>query len=73
MHTPIPATFAVAALLTASLAIADDKSGNEDNRRYEGVAASATAVWIVDTRTGKVRKCTQEFADQRPSCSQMSN
>jgi len=41
--------------------------------RYEGVAASANAVWVIDTHTGRVRRCTQEFADQTPSCSAYSN
>lgn len=41
--------------------------------RYEGVVASPNAVWVVDTRTGRVRKCTQEFADQTPVCSKQSN
>lgn len=49
----------------------DDKSAG--NGRYEGVAASETAVWVVDTRSGKVRKCTQDFADQTPKCSPLSN
>ncbi|MGB5252026.1 MAG: hypothetical protein WBN68_04780, partial [Sedimenticolaceae bacterium] len=33
---------------------------------YEGIVASENAVWIVDTRSGRVRKCTQEFSDQTP-------
>lgn len=52
---------------------ASDESKASANGRYEGVAASATAVWVIDTRTGRVRKCTQEFADQTPRCSQPSN
>jgi hypothetical protein len=40
---------------------------------FEGVAATDTMVWVVDTRTGQVRKCTQEFADQTPRCTPMSN
>ena len=40
--------------------------------RYEGVVASDNSVWVVDTRTGKVRRCTQEFADQAPKCSDYS-
>jgi len=39
---------------------------------FEAVAASETAVWVIDTRTGQVRKCTQEFADQTPKCTAMS-
>lgn len=42
---------------------------DETRGRYEGVAASANAVWVLDTHTGAVRKCTQEFADQTPVCS----
>ena len=45
----------------------------ESPGRYEGVAASANAVWVIDTHTGRVRRCTQEFADQTPSCSAYSN
>ena len=41
--------------------------------KYEGIGASANAVWVLDTHTGRVRKCTQEFADQAPACSAMSN
>ena len=61
----------VALSATPSFAAEADKAG--DNGRYEGIAASANAVWVVDTQTGRVRKCTQEFADQTPSCSKMSN
>ena len=47
--------------------------GTDVRGRYEGVNASANAVWVIDTRSGTVRKCTQEFADQAPACSAMSN
>ena len=40
--------------------------------RYEGVVASDNSVWVIDTRTGSVRRCTQEFADQTPKCSDYS-
>ncbi len=40
---------------------------------YEGIVASENAVWIVDTRSGRVRKCTQEFSDQTPRCSGFSD
>ena len=46
---------------------------NDQRGRYEGVAASDNAVWVLDTATGRVRKCTQEFADQAPACTGMSN
>ena len=62
------------ALLAAQVSntqASDDKSAGDG--RYEGVAASETAVWVVDTRSGKVRKCTQDFADQTPKCSPLSN
>jgi len=49
------------------------QQGADGRGRYEGVAASEAAVWVIDTHTGKVRKCTQEFADQTPACTQMSN
>ena len=39
---------------------------------FMGVEASETAVWVVDTQTGRVRKCTQEFADSTPRCSEFS-
>lgn len=63
--------------LGLSLALAPVHSEPEnqaaDGRgRYEGVAGSENAVWVVDTHTGKVRKCTQEFADQTPNCSAFS-
>ena len=45
----------------------------DSRERYEGIAASANAVWVIDKRTGKVRKCTQEFADQKPVCSAFSD
>ena len=49
------------------------KQGAQERGRYEGVAATDNAVWIIDTHTGRVRKCTQEFADQTPACSAYSN
>ena len=48
------------------------KASTGERGRYEGVVASDNAVWVVDTRTGKVRRCTQEFADQTPKCSDYS-
>lgn len=45
----------------------------QQDGRFEGVSASDTTVWVVDTRTGRVRKCTQEFADQAPVCTALSN
>lgn len=60
-------------LLALATVQADQENRAEDGRgRYEGVAASENAVWVVDTRTGKVRKCTQEFSDQTPDCSAFS-
>lgn len=47
---------------------AEDRAG-----RYEGIAAAANAVWVIDTHSGKVRRCVQDFADQAPNCSAMSN
>lgn len=44
-----------------------------DDARFEGIVGSASAMWVLDRRTGKVRKCTQEFADQTPRCSDFSN
>lgn len=54
----------------ASLAAAADETGKSG--RYQGVEASSTAVWVIDTQTGRVRKCTQEFADAPPACSVFS-
>lgn len=48
------------------------KASTGERGRYEGVAASDNAVWVIDTRTGQVRRCTQEFADQTPRCSDFS-
>jgi hypothetical protein len=57
-------------LSAMQLAHTESAGKTEDARgRYEGVAGSANAVWVVDTHTGAVRKCTQEFADQTPVCS----
>jgi len=49
-----------------------EKQSADDRGRYEGIAASENAVWVIDTRTGRVRKCTQEFSDQTPNCSGFS-
>lgn len=48
------------------------KPASDGRGRYEGVAGSENAVWVVDTRTGRVRKCIQEFSDQTPNCSGFS-
>ena len=48
------------------------KDATDGRGRYEGVVGSDNAVWVIDTRTGKVRKCTQEFSDQTPNCSSFS-
>jgi hypothetical protein len=73
MKTWILPTAAVAMLLVAPFAHSSDKDAVDPRGRYEGIAASANAVWVIDTRSGRVRKCTQEFADQTPVCSKMSN
>ncbi len=46
--------------------------GSKANGRYEAVAASGNAIWVIDTQTGRVRRCVQDFADQAPSCSTYS-
>ena len=56
--------------LLAPLAVMAADAGQTG--RYQGVEASETAVWVIDTQTGRVRKCTQEFSDTPPSCSQFS-
>lgn len=74
MQTWMTVAGAVVMLCAAQLAHSEAAEKGTDQRgRYEGVAASANAVWVIDTHTGKVRKCTQEFADQTPACSAFSN
>lgn len=64
---------AVGLLVAAQVAQSGtEKQAAGERGRYEGVVASDNAVWVVDTRTGKVRRCTQEFADQAPKCSDYS-
>ena len=46
--------------------------GSRDKGRYEAVAAAGNAIWVVDTQTGRVRRCVQDFAGQAPSCSAYS-
>ena len=60
---------AILALVMMPLAQAD----SDGRGPFEAEAVSDTAIWVVDTRTGQVRKCTQEFADQPPKCTPMSN
>jgi hypothetical protein len=60
-------------LFAAQFAQTQPGGGGDPRGSYEGIAASANAVWVIDTRSGQVRKCTQEFADQTPVCSDMSN
>ena len=59
-------------LLSVALSAEPQKEALDERGRYEGVAASENTVWVVDTRTGRVRKCTQEFSDQTPNCSSFS-
>jgi hypothetical protein len=47
--------------------------GADERGRFEGIAAAPAAVWVIDTHSGRVRRCTQDFADQAPSCSALSN
>lgn len=70
---PTLPTVLLAAAISVTPAIAADAQNADSNGRYEGIAASDNAVWVIDTQTGRVRKCTQEFADQTPNCSKMSN
>jgi hypothetical protein len=62
------------ALLLACAAVQGEQADESDDERgrYAGVAGSENSVWVIDTRTGRARKCTQEFADQRPRCSDFS-
>jgi hypothetical protein len=78
MHRPNRSCCGIALLLATLLAAtaahaSTTDPGTSSNGRYQGVEASENAVWILDTRTGKVRKCTQDFADQTPVCSKQSN
>ena len=73
MKTWIILPTALAMLMAAQFAHTQGKDDADPRGRYEGIAASANAVWVIDTRSGRVRKCTQEFADQTPVCSKMSN
>jgi hypothetical protein len=60
-------------LLAALPTMAEPVTQGEDGRGpYEGIAASENTVWVLDTRTGKVSKCVQDFADQPPKCSAFS-
>jgi hypothetical protein len=73
MKTRVLMTMGLAlALVFAPVHSAPEKQAAGDPGRYEGVVGSENAVWVVDTRTGRVRKCTQEFSDQTPSCSAFS-
>jgi hypothetical protein len=66
-------TTGLALMLTLQPAYSEtEKQSADDRGRYEGIAASENAVWVIDTRTGRVRKCTQEFSDQTPNCSGFS-
>lgn len=70
-HIALAVAAVVLTVLIAQTQAADQ--GADVRGRYEGVNASVNAVWVIDTRSGTVRKCTQEFADQAPACSVMSN
>jgi hypothetical protein len=70
MNRLITATTALALTMLAPIAASTDKDGEVG--RYQGVEASESAVWVIDTKTGRVRKCTQEFADTAPVCSAFS-
>jgi len=70
-HIALAVAAVVLTVLIAQTQAADQ--GADVRGRYEGVNASVNAVWVIDTRSGTVRKCTQEFADQAPACSAMSN
>ena len=61
-------------LTVCSATLATAASAGDDERgRYEGMAASENSIWVIDTHTGKVRRCIQDFADQKPTCSGFSN
>lgn len=63
---------ALCVMLVAQQAHSSSSDAATTDGRYQGVQASEAAVWVVDTRTGQVRKCTQEFADSIPACSGFS-
>jgi len=65
----------VVAALAAAPVLAEtgsDREAAEGQGRYEGVAASDNAIWVVDRQTGRVRRCVQDFAGQPPDCSAFS-
>ena len=69
MNQHVSRAVGILALMVAPLA----QAAAEGRGPFEAVAASETAIWVIDTRTGQVRKCTQEFADQTPKCTAMSD
>jgi hypothetical protein len=48
------------------------KDAAEGRGPYEGVAGLDNSVWVVDTRSGRVSRCIQDFAEQPPKCSAFS-
>jgi len=73
MSDALNSLIAALLLLLVQPAIAEPATQETDGRGpYEGVAASESAVWVLDTRTGRVSKCIQDFADQPPKCSAFS-
>jgi len=73
MKTRIFVMMGLGLLLTLAPVQSATETQTADGRgRYEGVTGSENAVWVIDTYTGKVRKCTQEFSDQTPNCSAFS-
>jgi len=73
MKTSMILMTCLALMLALQPAHSEPEKRSADNRgRYEGIAASENAVWVIDTHSGRVRKCTQEFSDQTPNCSGFS-
>jgi hypothetical protein len=73
MSDPLNRLIGALLLLLVQPAMAEPSMQETDGRGpYEGVAASENTVWVLDTRTGKVSKCVQDFADQPPKCSAFS-
>lgn len=48
------------------------KDAAEGRGPYQGVAGLDNSVWVVDTRSGRVSRCIQDFAEQPPKCSAFS-
>ncbi len=65
------ATLAILAMQPSAAGQAT-KDAAEGRGPYQGVAGLDNSVWVVDTRSGRVSRCIQDFAEQPPKCSAFS-